>query len=35
MKHGKNYTNSLAQVDREALLGVGEAIDKVKALATA
>ena len=35
MKHGKNYTNALAQVDREALLGIGEAIDKVKALATA
>jgi large subunit ribosomal protein L1 len=35
MKHGKNYANALAQVDREALLGVGEAIDKVKALATA
>ena len=35
MKHGKNYANALAQVDRDALLGVGEAIDKVKALATA
>ncbi len=35
MKHGKNYANALAQVDREALLSVGEAIDKVKALATA
>ena len=35
MKHGKNYANALAQVDREALLGIGEAIDKVKALATA
>ena len=35
MKHTKNYNNALAQVDREALLGVGEAIDKVKALASA
>ncbi len=35
MKHGKNYKNALAQVDREELLGVPEAIDKVKALATA
>ncbi|MDE3083582.1 MAG: 50S ribosomal protein L1 [Acidobacteriota bacterium] len=35
MKHGKNYANALAQVDREALLGVGEAIDKVKALSSA
>jgi large subunit ribosomal protein L1 len=35
MKHGKNYTNSLAQVDREELLGVPEALTKVKSLATA
>ncbi len=35
MRHGKNYRNALAQVDREELLGVGEAVDKVKALATA
>ncbi len=35
MKHGKNYRNSLAQVDREELLTINEALDKVKALATA
>ena len=35
MKHGKKYTNALAQVDREELLSVTEAVDKVKALATA
>ena len=35
MRHGKNYRSALAQVDREELLGVGEAVDKVKALATA
>ncbi len=35
MRHGKNYRNALAQVDREELLAVGEAVDKVKALATA
>jgi large subunit ribosomal protein L1 len=35
MKHGKNYANALAQVDREALLSVGEAVDKVKTLASA
>ncbi|MDE3106722.1 MAG: 50S ribosomal protein L1 [Acidobacteriota bacterium] len=35
MKHGKKYLNALAQVDREELLGVNEAIDKVKALSTA
>ena len=35
MKHGKNYKNALAQVNREELLGVPEAIDKVKTLATA
>jgi len=35
MKHGKNYTNALAQVDREELLTVNEALDKVKTLATA
>ena len=35
MKHGKNYKNALAQVDREELLTVSEALDKVKNLATA
>ncbi len=35
MKHGKNYKNALAQVDREELLLVPEAIDKVKNLAHA
>jgi large subunit ribosomal protein L1 len=35
MKHGKNYRNALAQVDREDLLGVAEAVDKVKSLSTA
>jgi large subunit ribosomal protein L1 len=35
MKHGKNYTNALAQVDREELLTITEALDKVKNLATA
>jgi large subunit ribosomal protein L1 len=35
MKHGKKYTNALAQVDREELLTLTEAVDKVKALATA
>jgi large subunit ribosomal protein L1 len=35
MKHGKNYKNSLAQVDREELLTITEALDKVKNLSTA
>ena len=35
MKHGKNYKNALAQVDREELLSVVEAVDKVKTLASA
>ncbi len=35
MKHGKKYTNALAQVDRTALLSVPEAIEKVKAVASA
>jgi len=35
MKHGKNYKNALAQVDREELLSVIEAVDKVKTLAHA
>jgi len=35
MKHGKNYKNALAQVDREELLTVVEALDKVKNLSTA
>ena len=35
MKHGKNYKNALAQVDREGLLTVNEALDKVKNIASA
>ncbi len=35
MKHGKNYKNALAQVDREELLLVPEALEKVKTLAHA
>ncbi|MFI5034703.1 MAG: 50S ribosomal protein L1 [Acidimicrobiales bacterium] len=35
MKHGKKYNGALAQVDREELLSVNEALDKVKTLATA
>ncbi len=35
MKHGKNYTNALARVDREGTLPVVEAVEKVKALSTA
>jgi large subunit ribosomal protein L1 len=35
MKHGKNYKNALAQVDREELLTVPDALDKVKSLASA
>jgi large subunit ribosomal protein L1 len=35
VKHGKKYLNALAQVDREELLTIPEALDKVKALATA
>jgi len=35
MKHGKKYLNALSQVDREELLVVSEAVDKVKALSTA
>jgi large subunit ribosomal protein L1 len=35
MKHGKNYKNALAQVDREELLLVPEAIEEVKTLAHA
>jgi large subunit ribosomal protein L1 len=35
MKHGKNYTNALARVDREGVVTVNEALDKVKTLATA
>ena len=35
MKHGKKYNAAAAQVDREALLGLNEAVAKVKALATA
>ncbi len=35
MKHGKNYKNALAKVDREELLTIPEALEKVKTLATA
>jgi large subunit ribosomal protein L1 len=35
MKHGKKYVNALAQVDREELLTIAEAVEKVKNLATA
>jgi len=35
VKHGKKYTNALAQVDREEAISVVEAVDKVKNLATA
>jgi large subunit ribosomal protein L1 len=35
MKHGKNYKNALAQVDREELLTVPQAIEKVKTLSHA
>jgi len=35
MKHGKKYVNALAQVDREELLTIPEAVEKVKTLATA
>jgi large subunit ribosomal protein L1 len=35
MKHSKNYKNALAQVDREELLIVTEAIQKVKSLSHA
>jgi large subunit ribosomal protein L1 len=35
MKHSKNYKNALAQVDREELLTVPEAIEKVKNLSHA
>ena len=35
MKHGKKYVQALAQVDRESLVGVTEAVERVKALATA
>jgi large subunit ribosomal protein L1 len=35
MKHGKNYKNALAKVDREELLTIPEALEKVKSLSTA
>ncbi len=35
MKHTKRFNAAAAQVDREELLGVKEAVDKVKTLATA
>ncbi len=35
MKHGKKYTQALSQVDRESTLTVMEAVEKVKAVATA
>src|SRR5579864_2697967 len=34
-QHGKKYKESLGQVDRETLYGVGEAVDLVKSLAGA
>jgi large subunit ribosomal protein L1 len=34
-QHGKKYLAALAQVDREALYGVGEAVDIVKKLSSA
>jgi len=34
-QHGKKYRAALAQVDREALYGVGEAVDIVKRLSSA
>ncbi|MCU1363071.1 MAG: ribosomal protein [Acidimicrobiaceae bacterium] len=35
MKHGKNYKEALAKVDREELLTVPEALDKVKNVSSA
>jgi large subunit ribosomal protein L1 len=35
VKHGKKYVNALAQVDREELLTIPEALEKVKRLAPA
>ena len=35
MKHGKNYRRALSQVNREELLGLSEAVDRVKELASA
>jgi large subunit ribosomal protein L1 len=35
VKHGKNYRNALAQVDREELLTIPEALEKVKRLSSA
>jgi large subunit ribosomal protein L1 len=35
MKHGKKYTAALAQVDREELLTIPEALEKVKRLSSA
>ncbi len=35
MKHGKNYRRAAGQVNREELLGLGEAVDRVKELASA
>jgi large subunit ribosomal protein L1 len=35
VKHGKKYVNALAQVDREELLTIPEALAKVKGLASA
>jgi len=35
MKHGKNYRNALAQVDREELLSLTDAVEKVKTLSSA
>jgi large subunit ribosomal protein L1 len=35
MQHGKRYKEAATKVDREELLTVGEALDRVKAIATA
>jgi large subunit ribosomal protein L1 len=35
VKHGKKYVNALAQVDREELLTIPEALEKVKKLSSA
>ena len=35
MKHGKKYINALSQVNREELITIAEAVEKVKAVATA
>ena len=35
MKHGKKYINALSQVNREELITIAEAVEKVKTVATA